>query len=115
MTRGQVLQLGLILLAVGGLVYEVLDIAGLEGARAGIVAEALLVMVVMIWTGSYLFRVVTGKMTFMEQRRRYREIYDDISTEAIKARFDAMSEEEQQALLAEIGQDNASSQSSPSS
>lgn len=108
MTRAKVIQLGFIFLALGAAGYGVFSIVGLEGAAAGIAAEAMLVAVIIVWTGSYLFRVVTGRMTFMEQRRRYREVYDDISSAEIKARFEAMSEEEQQALLIEIERENAS-------
>ena len=53
----------------------------------------------------YLFRVVTGQMTYMDQRRRYREVYDKQEAEALQARFDALPEEEQQALLRKIGAD----------
>ena len=111
MTRAKVIQLGFLLLALGGVGYGAFSLAGLKGAAPGIAAEALLVGVILIWTGSYLFRVVTGRMTFMEQRRRYREAYDDISSAEIKARFEALSEDEQQALLLEIEQENASSRS----
>jgi len=60
-------------------------------------------MIVVIWTSSYLFRVVTGQMTYMEQRRRYREVYDEQETQDLEARFEAMSPDEQQALLRKIG------------
>ena len=62
-------------------------------------------MIVVVWTSSYLFRVVTGQMTYMDQRRRYREVYDKQEAEALQARFDALPEEEQQALLRKIGAD----------
>ena len=42
-------------------------------------------------------------MTYMEQRRRYRGVYDEIAADDIQARFDALPEEEQQALLRRIG------------
>lgn len=79
--------------------------AGFESFSAGIAAEALLVVIVVVWTSSYLFRVVTGQMTYMDQRRRYREVYDKQEAEALQARFDALPEEEQQALLRKIGAD----------
>ena len=41
----------------------------------------------------------------MDQRRRYREVYDKQEAEALQARFDALPEEEQQALLRKIGAD----------
>ena len=68
-------------------------------------------VIVVVWTSSYLFRVVTGQMTYMDQRRRYREVYDKQEAEALQARFDALSEEEQQALLQKIGMDESDSPS----
>ena len=103
MTRGKVLLIGLAVLLLGGVGYVGFDAAGLEGFSAGIAAQAVLVMIVVIWTSSYLFRVVTGQMTYMEQRRRYREVYDEQETQDLEARFEAMSPDEQQALLRRIG------------
>lgn len=103
MTRGKVLLIGLAVLLLGGVGYVGFDAAGLEGFSAGIAAQAVLVMIVVIWTSSYLFRVVTGQMTYMEQRRRYREVYDEQETQDLEARFEAMSADEQQALLRKIG------------
>ena len=56
------------------------------------------------WTASYLFRVVSGQMTFIQQRRQYREAYDAFTTEALQRKFDALSPEEQERLLRETGQ-----------
>ena len=103
MTRGKVLLIGLAVLLIGGLGQVGFQAAGFQGFSAGIAAQTLLVLIVVIWTGSYLFRVVTGQMTYMEQRRRYRGVYDEIAADDIQARFDALPEEEQQALLRRIG------------
>ena len=105
MTRGKVLQIGLAVLLLGGLGQVGFQAAGLEGFSAGIAAQALLVAIVVVWTSSYLFRVVTGQMTYMDQRRRYREVYDKQEAEALQARFDALPQEEQQELLRKIGAD----------
>jgi hypothetical protein len=59
-------------------------------------------VVVVGWTSSYLLRVVTGRMTYMEQRRLYRAAYDALTDEELQRRFDALSPEEQQRLLQEI-------------
>jgi hypothetical protein len=104
MTRGQSLLLGLGVFALGGLGYWGFRAAGLEGATAGIAAEAVLILGVVIWTGSYLVRVVTGKMSFMEQRRQYRSAYDQQTTDALQKQFDALSPADQEALLREVGQ-----------
>ena len=105
MTRGKVLLIGLAVLLLGGLGQVGFQAAGFEGFSAGIAAEALLVVIVVVWTSSYLFRVVTGQMTYMDQRRRYREVYDKQEAEALQARFDALPVEEQQELLRKIGAD----------
>ena len=109
MTRGTVLLIGLSVLALGGLGQVGFRLAGFEGFSAGIAAQALLVLIVLVWTGSYLVRVVSGQMTFMEQRRRYREVYDEKAAEDLEARFDAMTEVEQQDLLRRIGVEAESS------
>ena len=103
MTRGKVLLIGLAVLLIGGLGQVGFQAAGFQGFSAGIAAQTLLVLIVVVWTGSYLFRVVTGQMTYMEQRRRYRGVYDEIAADAIQARFDALPVDEQQALLRRIG------------
>ncbi|MFM2080752.1 MAG: hypothetical protein RLZZ219_1434 [Cyanobacteriota bacterium] len=103
-TRGAALLIGAAVFAVGGLGYWAFQAAGLEGFSAGIAAQALLVAIVLVWTGSYLLRVVTGNMTYMEQRRRYRSAYDAATEEELQKRFEALSPQEQEALLREIGQ-----------
>ena len=105
MTRGQALLAGLAIFAIGGLGYwGFSQFGGLEGFDSGIAASVLLMAVVLLWTGSYLFRVVSGRMTYMEQRRTYRAAYDAATDAELQARFEALSPEEQQRLLAEVGQ-----------
>jgi hypothetical protein len=103
-TRGKALLIGHGLLAIGGAGYFGFQAAGLEGFSAGIAAQLLLVAIVVVWTGSYLLRVVTGNMTYMEQRRRYRSAYDSATDEELQQRFEALSPEEQEQLLQELGQ-----------
>ena len=107
-TRGKALLAGLAIFALGGLGYWGFQAAGFEGFSAGIAAQGVLVAVVLIWTGSYLFRVVTGNMTYMEQRRRYRSAYESATDEELQKRFDALSPEEQANLLQELGQPSES-------
>ena len=106
LTRRNVLLIGLAVLILGGAGQLGFKAAGFEGFSAGIAAQALLVLIVVVWTSSYLFRVVTGQMTYMDQRRRYREVYDKQEAEALQARFDALSDEEKEALLQKIGYDS---------
>lgn len=110
-TRGKALLAGLVIFALGGLGYWGFQAAGFEGFSAGIAAQGVLVAVVLVWTGSYLFRVVTGNMTYMEQRRRYRSAYEAATDEELQQRFDALSPEEQEKLLRELGEVEAISTS----
>ena len=103
LTRATVIQIGLGVLLLGGVGYAFFLLMGFEALKAGIAAESLLILVVLAWTLSYLMRVLTGKMTFMEQRKRYREAYEKLTTEELQARFNSMSEEEQSKLLEELG------------
>jgi len=105
-TRGKALLAGLAIFGIGGIGYWGFQAAGFEGFSAGIAAQALLVVIVLVWTGSYLFRVVTGNMTYMEQRRRYRSGYDAATDEELQKRFDALSPEEQEKLLQELAQES---------
>ena len=104
MTKGGALLLGLAVLGLGAAGYAAFASTGFEGFSAGIAASAVLMVVVVLWTGSYLFRAVTGRMTYMQQRKRYRQRYDAETNEELEARFAALSPQEQQRLLEEIGQ-----------
>jgi len=105
MTRGQALLAGLAVFAIGGLGYGGFSrFGGLQGFDSGIAASALLMAVVLVWTGSYVFRVVSGRMTYMQQRRTYRASYEAATDAALQARFEALSPEEQRRLLADVGQ-----------
>jgi predicted lipid-binding transport protein (Tim44 family) len=95
------LGLGLLVLGAGG--YGLFQASGFEGFSAGIAASVLLLLVVVGWTGTYLVRVVSGRMTFSEQRRRYRAGYDAATDAALEARFAALPTQEQERLLAELG------------
>ncbi|MBV5260222.1 DUF3007 family protein [Synechococcus moorigangaii CMS01] len=95
MRRIDILAISFGIFLVGGLLYGGLKIAGLESLDAGIWSQALLVIVVFVWVGTYLFRVGTRNMTFHQQRRDYEEA-------ALQRRLDAMTPEELAQLQAEI-------------
>ena len=62
MTRAQALLLGFALLGLGAAGYGLFQASGLEGFSPGIAASALVLLLVVGWTGTYLARVVTGRM-----------------------------------------------------
>ena len=102
MTRSKVIQLGLLVLLLGGAGYLFFRVFGLDEFSSGIAAEALLVVIIFGWTGSYFFRVITGNMTFNEQRKRYRKAYDQIIEKKLQTKFESLSDEEQIRLIKEL-------------
>ena len=102
MTRAKVFQIGLIVFAFGGLIYEAFQLIGFESISAGIAAQSILILIIFAWTASYLFRVFSGNMTFVEQRKRYREAFDKLTDEKILKKFEIMTEEEKIELLKTI-------------
>ena len=106
MTRAKVFQIGLIVFLLGGLVYEIFQFLGFESISAGIAAQSLLILIILAWTASYLFRVFSGKMTFMEQRKRYREAYEKLTDKKIREKFESMTEEEKNELIKEVEREN---------
>ena len=99
MTRAKVFQIGLIVFVLGGFGYEVFQLFGFESISAGIATQSILILIIFVWTASYLFRVFSGNMTFMEQRKRYRVAYEKFTDEKIREKFEAMTDEEKIQLL----------------
>jgi len=105
LTRAKVFQIGLIVFVLGGLGYEVFQLLGFESISAGIASQSILILIIFAWTASYLFRVFSGNMTFMEQRKRYREAYEKLTDEKIREKFESMSETEKMKLLKTIDEE----------
>ena len=106
MTRIKVFQIGLMVLVLGGLGYEVFQLLGFESITAGIATQSILILIIFAWTASYLFRVFSGNMTFMEQRKRYREAYEKLTDDKIREKFETMTEEEKIELLKTVEEKN---------
>tara|TARA_B100001250_G_C19611164_1_gene705029 strand:- start:286 stop:612 length:327 start_codon:yes stop_codon:yes gene_type:complete len=99
LTRAKVFQIGLIVFLLGGLGFEVFQLLGFESISAGIATQSILILIIFAWTFSYLFRVFSGNMTFMEQRKRYREAYEKFTDEKIREKFETMTEKEKIELI----------------
>ncbi len=102
MTKGKVIQIGLIISLLGILLYKISFFQDLNEINTGSIPNVILFSLIFIWVVSYILRVVNGKMTFMEQRKRYREKYDKIFDEKLKKKFNSMTVEEQNILLKEL-------------
>ena len=102
MTKLKVLQLGIFLGFIGFFTYQLSPYFGLNDIKSSSISNLILIIIVLVWVSSYLFRVVNGNMTFMEQRKRYRDIYDKKFTEKLEKKFESLSNEEQVKLLDEF-------------
>jgi hypothetical protein len=79
----------------GGLVYLGLQLVGLDGQNAGIWSQALLVVGLLGWLATYLFRAGSKKMTYHQQREEYDKAF-------LEKRLDELSPEELAKIQAEI-------------
>ena len=102
MTKLKVLQIGVLLAIIGFFSYKFAPYFGLSDITTSSISNLILITIVLIWVSSYLLRVVQGNMTFMEQRKRYRQVYEKKITERLEKKFEALSNDEQKKLLEEL-------------
>lgn len=79
----------------GGLVYFLLQGVGFSSQQAGIWSQFLLVLGLLGWLFTYVFRAVTNNLTYHEQRR----LYED---EFVTKKLEQMTPEELAELQAKI-------------
>jgi hypothetical protein len=95
MRKIDAIGIGLGVFAAGGLVYIILQVAGLDSLEAGIWSQVLLVGGLVGWVATYVYRAVGKKMTYHQQRQDYEEAY-------LKKRLEELSPEELAKIQAEI-------------
>ena len=104
MTKGKVVQIGILISLLGILSFELVPQLGLDKFTSNTISNSILIIIVIIWVSSYVYRVINGKMTFMEQRKRYRQVYEKKFTERLEKKFESLSNDEQKKLLEEFDQ-----------
>ncbi len=102
LTKGKVLQIGLLISLIGVLNYKLAPQFGIDNFTANTVSSIILIVIVITWVSSYVFRVLNGKMTFMEQRKRYRKEYEKIVNDKLETKFNLLSKEEQEKLMEDL-------------
>ena len=102
MTKLKVLQLGVLLAIIGFFSYKFAPYFGLSEISTSSISNLILITIVLVWVFSYLLRVVNGNMTFMEQRKRYRQEYEKKFNEKLENKFESLSNDEQKKLLEEL-------------
>ena len=102
MKKVKVLQIGIIISFLGLLVYKLVPSSSLFEISVGSISNIILFSLIFLWVTTYLLRVVNGKMTFMEQRKRYRQLYEKKFNEKLEKKFESLSNDEQKKLLEEL-------------
>ena len=102
MTKGKVIQIGIFVSLIGLISYEFAPQIGINNFTATTISSCILILIVITWVTSYVYRVVNGKMTFMEQRKRYRKEYEKVVNDKIETKFNSLSKEEQKKLMEDL-------------
>ena len=102
MTKGKVVQIGLLISLLGILSYGLAPQFGADNFTASTISSFILISIVITWVSSYVYRVVNGKMTFMEQRKRYRKQYEKFFNDKLETKFNALSKEKQKKLMEDL-------------
>jgi len=102
LTKGKVIQIGLIFSLLGLISYKFAPQIGIDNFTATTLSSCILILIVVTWVTSYVYRVVNGKMTFMEQRKRYRKEYEKVVNDKLENKFNSLSKEEQQKLMEDL-------------
>ena len=102
MTKGKVIQIGVFVSLIGLISYEFAPQLGIDNFTASTISSCILILIVITWVTSYVYRVVNGKMTFMEQRKRYRKEYEKVVNDKLETKFNALPKEEQEKLMKDL-------------
>lgn len=102
MTKVRVFQLGISVAVLGLLSFKLTPALGLNEITISSISNIVLITLVSAWVLTYLYRVFNGKMTFMEQRKRYRKEYEKVINEKLMVKFNKMTEDAQNKLMEEI-------------
>ena len=103
MTKGKVIQIGMFVSLIGIISYKFSPQIGIDNFTATTISSCILIFIVITWVTSYIYRVFNGKMTFMEQRKRYRKEYEKVINDKLESKFNSLSKEEQEKLMEDLG------------
>ncbi len=102
MTKGKVVQIGILLSLLGLISFKLSSLIGMDNFTTNTFSSCILILIVITWVSSYVFRVINGKMTFMEQRKRYRKDYEKVVSDKLEAKFNALSKEEKEKIMEDL-------------
>ncbi len=99
MRRIDVFSIGLLVFLAGGALYIGLKLTGMDALDAGRWSQFILVIGLLGWVATYLFRVTTGNMTLNQQ-------LDDYETAVLEKRLEELSPEEIAKIQQELEQES---------
>ena len=102
MNKGKVIQIGILVSFLGLISYYITSHIVIDNFTASTISSCILILIVFTWVSSYVYRVVNGKMTFMEQRKRYRKKYEKVVNDKLEKKFNELSKEEQEKLMKDL-------------
>ena len=102
MTKVKVIQIGLFISLIGLISSRFAPKIGMDNFTATTLSSCILILIVITWVTTYVYRVVNGKMTFMEQRKRYRKEYEKVVNDKLETKFNSLSKEDQQKLMEDL-------------
>ena len=102
MTKGKVIQIGLFISLIGLISNKFVPQIVIDNFTTSTLSSCILILIVITWVSSYVYRVVNGKMTFMEQRKRYRKEYEKVINDKLETKFNSLSKDEQQKLMEDL-------------
>ena len=102
MTKGRVIQLAIFVSLFALVSYKLAPRIGIDDFAASTISSCILILIVITWVSSYVYRVLNGKMTFMEQRKRYRKEYEKVVNDKLEIQFNELSKEEQEKLMEDL-------------
>ena len=102
MTKGKVVQIGIFISLLGLISYKIAPQLGIDNFTASTISSCILILIVITWVTSYVYRDVNGKMTFMEQRKRYRKEDEKVVNDKLETKFNSLSKEDQQKLMEDL-------------
>ncbi len=102
MTKGKFIQIGIFVSLIGLICFQFSPQIGIDNLTATTISSCILILIVITWVTSYVYRVLNGKMTFMEQRRRYRKEYEKVVNDKLESKFNSLSKEEQKKLMEDL-------------
>lgn len=100
MRRIDAIAIGFGVFIAGGLIYAGLRAFGIEPQSAGVWSQVAFAAGLVGWVASYFLRVVTGNMTYNQQR-------DDYEDAVLEKRLQEMTPEELAALQAQVDDEKA--------